>query len=451
MFHHFTSLISDLFFFKIFETTSFSCSIIDVKSWEFFLLLLFFKLLLIIDRYTIPFETLWVFLIATLHRATFNSASTQDFLRSSSSALTHPVETSVMCWYYTSDCPGVRIPGEAPLWCLGNVYVFNVDYCENPDSGDCIRTYHPDPGGNPDQCITCARTQLAIYPEGFRTSRSDRKVHVMKHPAPTYAPPPYVRPPEYEYSTDLHAPRTAGMFLITQPRHKTRSPPIGVNLSEWNFEEPAPQGNSNSDNGRLYEPSRTPVAQFNRAHYAIDAREDLGNSRYVHQSSIARARQASANDAVPPMENQRSLSVRQWAHRTGESNGRQENEQRSRQQRYYAFPQGGSSRNGLRAIQQNSTSGYFTLRRQITQTETASHQAQVLYRSLLDPARISVVPKGQLTAVMAGGQSINHGPLIAASVVRPTTPMSDRAVSEFLRRTRQYRPGPSEQRSQPHQ
>lgn len=151
------------------------------------------------------------------------------------------------------------------------------------------------------------------------------------------------------------------------------------------------------------------------------------------------------------MENQRSLSVRQWAHRTGESNDRQENEQRSRQQCYYAFPQGGSSRNGMRAIQQNSTSGYFTLRRQITQTETASHQAQVLYRSLLDPARISVVPKGQLTAVMAGGQSINHGPLIAAPVVRPTTPMSDRAVSEFLHRTRQYRPGPSEQRSQPHQ
>lgn len=148
-----------------------------------------------------------------------------------------------MCRCFTSDCPGVRIPGEAPIWCLGNLYVFNVKYCENPDSGDCIRTYHPDPRGNPDQCPTCARTQRAIYPEGLSLSKSDKKVHVMKHPAPNGPPPAYRRHPEYEDSeimavqrptaaagpeqplrARLHVPRTVAMVLILPPRDEERSP-----------------------------------------------------------------------------------------------------------------------------------------------------------------------------------------------------------------------------------
>ena len=80
----------------------------------------------------------------------------------------------------------------------------------------------------------------------------------MKHQAPNYKTPPYVRPSEYKDSelvvaqnstaaagpeqslrqgrdlgrTSLHVPQNAGMFLISPLRRKTRSLPIGVNLSE---------------------------------------------------------------------------------------------------------------------------------------------------------------------------------------------------------------------------
>ena len=68
------------------------------------------------------------------------------------------------------------------------------------------------------------------------------------------------------------------------------------------------------------------------------------------------------------------------------------------------------------------------LRRLITRTETALYPTQVLNVSLLDPAHFSVAPNGQHSAVIAGGQSINHGP------VRAT------------RRTREHVPSSSEQR-----
>lgn len=250
--------------------------------------------------------------------------------------------------------------------------------------------------------------------------------------------------------------------MVPPPRLETRSPPIGVNLSEWDFEELAPQVNSNYDNGGLHE--NTSVAHFNQGNYAIDARGGLGISTVNHQSSIARAGQGNANDAGPPMENQRSSgwrSVREWARRTGESNGRREYDRRRGQQRCFASPQGGSSRSGGQANQQNSTQWRqslaeslralrrvpFTWRRQITQSEPASHQAQAQLRLLLDPARTSVAPNDQLIAVVAGDQSPNHEPVATASVVRSTTPLTDRTVSEFLRRTRDHVPDSSEQRN----
>lgn len=66
---------------------------------------------------------------------------------------------------------------------------------------------------------------------------------------------------------------------------------------------------------------------------------------------------------------------------------------------------------------------------------------------MLDPARTSVAPNDQLTAVVAGDQSPNHEPVAAASVVRSTIPLTDRTVSEFLRRTRDHVPDSSEQRN----
>lgn len=258
------------------------------------------------------------------------------------------------------------------------------------------------------------------------------------------------------------APRTAGMFLVPPPRFETRSPPVGVNLSEWDIEEPAPQVYSTSDNEGLHE--TTPVAHFNRGNYAIDARRGLENSTFNHQSSIAQANQGSSNDAGPPMENQRSSgwrSVREWARTTGESNGvgRRENERRRGQQRCFAAPQGGSSRSGWQANQEDSTQWRqslaeslralrrvpFTWRRQIIQSEPASHHTQAQLRLLLDPARTSVAPNDQLTAVVAGDQSSNHEPVAAAFVIRSTTPLTDRTITEILRRTRDHVPDSNEQ------
>ena len=51
------------------------------------------------------------------------------------SELTYPVGvTSVMCWCFPFDCAGVRIPGQARVWCRENAYVFNVENCENYES-----------------------------------------------------------------------------------------------------------------------------------------------------------------------------------------------------------------------------------------------------------------------------------------------------------------------------
>lgn len=623
-----------------------------------------------------------------------------------------------MCRCLFSNCPGVIIPGNAPLWCRDNVYVFIKEPCENQASGDCLPTWRPDPRGNHDQCSNCTRTQRYIFPEVVSTSRSKRKVHTPRHSAPNYAPPPYVRPPGYEDSeprvapnstaaaeselplthtrfnlavvpsmptrrpppsgilgqpirpstsnaatrlaepgliaanfpipapesnsrltglrppmvntatssaerrlttagypilapatnsrrtglripmannatqsaepgpsqgTNLgrrdlrtptandmvrsrtpspsrdlnstatslqppaanffsrpparrlfarpgstdrlvptvairtdeastsqqsrsispslprvlpviytggtdpliypstmnsqlgsenspstlprpYAPQTAGMFLAPPPRHETRSPPIGVNLAEWDFEEAAPQVNSNPENEGSH--GLTQVAHRDRGNYVIAARVDLSNSIFVDQSSTAQpqASQGSANDVGLPMDNQRSSrwrSVREWALRTGQSTGRRANEQRHEQQRRFASPRGSSSRSGGQANEQGPTQRRHSLaeslravrrrpfpwRRQITQSESASHQAQDEFGSSLDPVHIPVAPNDQPRQVVAEDRSPNYEPVVGASEIRLYTPLSDRTVSEFLRRTRDHVPDSSGQRS----
>lgn len=287
----------------------------------------------------------------------------------------------------------------------------------------------------------------------------------------TSPPPPRVLPIVYPRGIDTHshsstvspqigiknspsslprtdAPRTAGVFLAPPPRHETRSPPIGVNLSEWDFEETAPQTNSCSDRGVLHEP--THVAHFSRGDYVIAARGGLGNSTFVHQSCIAQASQGSVNDVGSPIENHRSSrwgSVRERARRTGE--------------RTVTSNKGGSSRSGGQANQRNTTQWRqslaeslqalrrrpFTWRRQINQSESASHQAQAEFESSPDPVHITVALNDQPTAVVAGDQSTNHELVTAASGGHQSTQLSNCTVSEVLRRTRDHVPDSSDQRS----
>lgn len=620
-----------------------------------------------------------------------------------------------MCRCFFSSCPGVIIPGHAPLWCRDNVYVFIKEPCENQASGDCIPTWRPDPRGNHDQCSNCTRTQRYIFPEGVSTSLSKRKVHTPRHSAPNYAPPPYVRPPGYEDSeprvapnsiacaeselplrhtrfnlavvpsmptrrpppsgilgqpiqpstsnaatrlaepgliaanfpipapesnsrltglrrpmvntatpsaerrltaagypfqapatnsrrtglrlpmantatqsagpgpsqgtnlgrtdprtpttndtvgsrtpipfrdlnstaTSLQPPaanflsrpptrrlfarpgstdrlvptvairtdeastgqqshstspslprvlpvvytggtnphiypstvnsqlgfenspstlprpytqRTAGMFLAPPPRHETRSPPIGVNLAEWDFEEAAPQVNSNPENEGSHELTQVAHREGN---YVIAARVELSNSIFVDQSSIAQASQGSANDVGLLMDNQRSSrwrSVREWARRTGQRTSRRANEQMHEQPRRFASPRGSSSPSGGQANEQDPTQRRhslaeslrairrrpFTWRRQIIQSESASHQAQDEFGSSLDPVHIPVAPNDQPRQAVAEDRSPNHEPVVGASESRTSTQLSDRTVSEFLRRTRDHVPDSSGQRS----
>lgn len=117
-----------------------------------------------------------------------------------------------------------------------------------------------------------------------------------QHSRSTSPPLPRVLPVVYTGRTDTHthpstvnsqlgsenspstlprpdAPRTADTFLAPPPRHDSRSPSIGVNLAEWDFEEAAPQENSNPENGGRHEP--THVAYRDRRNYVIAARGGL--------------------------------------------------------------------------------------------------------------------------------------------------------------------------------
>lgn len=163
------------------------------------------------------------------------------------------------------------------------------------------------------------------------------------------------------------------------------------------------------------------------------------------------------------MENQRSSrlrSFREWARRTRQSTSRPESEQRHGQ-RHSVFPRDGSSRSGGQANQQNPTQRRqslaeslrafrrrpFTWCRQIMQSESALHQAQAEFGSSLDEVEIPVTPNDQPTAAVVGDQSPNQEPVVAASEGRPSNQLSNRIVSEFLRRTRGHVPDSSEERS----
>lgn len=237
-------------------------------------------------------------------------------------------------------------------------------------------------------------------------------------------------------------PRSGTMFLAPPPRHDTRSPPLGVNLAEWDVEEAAPQVNNNSNDWDLYEPRY--LAHGNRGN-DIFARPGLGNGGVVDQSSIAQTGRSSANDRGSSKENQHSLrwrSIREWARRTEEIAHRGK-ERGYEQQRQSASRQGRSSRSGGQANQQDPTQQrqsiaeslralrrrLFTWPRQYSQPESASHQAQDGFESSQNPDYIPLAPNNP----PAGG--------------RQSTPMSDRTVSDVLRRTRHEVPELGQQRS----
>ena len=124
----------------------------------------------------------------------------------------------------------------------------------------------------------------------------------------------------------------AGMFLAPPPWRKTRSPPLGVNLSEWDVEEPSPQMNRNSSDESLHEPPYAPRGDRGND---IIVRVGLGNTGFVDQSITAEANQGSANDTGSTMDNKRSSrwrSIREWARRTGNRLHRRDNKQRHEQQ-----------------------------------------------------------------------------------------------------------------------
>ena len=282
---------------------------------------------------------------------------------------------------------------------------------------------------------------------GDRDPRMDPST-ANSQPPPENSPTP---PPRSD------TPRPAGMFLAPPPRHYTRSPPLGVNLAEWDVEEAAPQVNSNSNDWNLDEP--THVARGNRGNGL-----GLGNRGVVDQSNIAQTGQNSVIDAGSPMENQRSSgwrSVREWARRTGDITRRLDNEREHEQQRRSASRRGDSSRSSGQANQQDLTQRrrsladsfrglrrqLFTARRQNNQPESGSYQPPAGLGSSQNPVHIPLARNNHPTAAAAGGQSPSHDPIAAAAGGRPSTPMSDSTVSEVLRRTRHQAPNPSQQRS----
>ena len=236
--------------------------------------------------------------------------------------------------------------------------------------------------------------------------------------------------------------RSGSMFLAPPPRHDTRSPPLGVNSAEWDVEEAAPQVNNNSNDWDLYEPR---YVAYGNSGNDIFTRPGLGNGGVIDQSNIAQAGQSSANDRGLSMENQLSSrwrSIRKWARRTGEIAHRRK-ERGYEPQRRSSSRQGRSSQSGGEANQQDPTQQrqsiaeslralrrrLSTWLRQYSQPESASHQAQDGFELSQNPDNIPLAPNNH----PAGG--------------RQSTPVSDRTVSDVLRRTRHEVPELGQQRS----
>lgn len=210
-------------------------------------------------------------------------------------------------------------------------------------------------------------------------------------------------------------PQPTGMFLAPPSRHDTRSPPPGVNLAEWFVEETAPQVNRISLNWSLHNP--TLIARGNRGNDII-ARPGLENS--VNQLYIARTDQNNATDPELSIEAQRSSrwgSFREWARRAGGINRRRDNIQRQEQQHRYASRQTDLSLGRGQASQQDPTQRRqslveslralrrqpFPLRRQNSQPESYSHQAQAGLESSQSSVNIPRAPNNNPRAVTVGG------------------------------------------------